>query len=249
MDVWTTFLLALGTALATGLGVIPVYAMGVGPRSLGLLWGVSAGMMAAISVLDLILPALDQPGPLGIGVGAGILFVAIAAIYLENRSNNGGDGHGHHLAGSDLSSLSLLLFLVFTVHSAPEGVGIGSALRESAAVGVIVTLAIAVHNIPEGTAVGVSLRADGVPLYKAMAAAVFTSLPQPLLAPLVFLVAVGPWLPAGMGFAGGAMLALVARDIVPEGLEEDVASFLVGVALGIGVAVALNLVFPVPTGI
>lgn len=161
-----------------------------------------------------------------------------------------GHAHGHAALGSQpLSSLSLLLFLVFTVHSAPEGVGIGSALKESSAIGLIVTFAIALHNVPEGTAIAVGLRADEVPLWRAVGAAVVTSLPQPLLAPIVFVVAVGPWLSVGMGFAAGAMLALVVRELVPEGLDADPRTFAVGVVTGLVLAILLNVLFPVPTGV
>lgn len=260
-----TFVLAALTALATGFGVLPVYGFRMGEKALGFLWGLSASVMAAISVLDLILPALRDPGFAGIGIGSGLIFVVLAAIWLDQREEahdhessdpqaglEEPDGHAHAhgaLGPNPLSSLSLLLFLVFTVHSAPEGIGIGSALKESSTVGLIVTFAIGLHNIPEGTAIAVGLRADGVPMGRAFVAAVVTSLPQPLLAPIVFLVVVGPWLSLGMGFAGGAMLSLVARELVPEGLENNVGTFALGVLAGLAVAILLNLAFPVPSGI
>lgn len=113
----------------------------------------------------------------------------------------------------------------------------------------MVVAAIALHNVPEGTAVAVGLRADEIPLRRAFLAAVATSLPQPLLAPAVFVVAVGPWLEAGLGFAGGAMLALVAREVVPEGWARDRRTFAAGSLLGVAGGVALNLVVPVPGGL
>lgn len=269
------FWLGLVTALATGLGALPVYWFDLSRRGLGLLWGLSAGIMAAISVLELLLPAADALVPLVLGGLAGVAFVLVAAerIHANNDAKaRDHDGHdhgdrpapphgdpqdppsglegGHHAIGATgLSGLSLLMFLVFTVHSAPEGVGIGSALREGTITGLIVVLAIAVHNIPEGTAVAVGLRADGVPLWKAVVMAITTSLPQPLLAPLVFLVAVGPLLPAGMAFAGGAMLALVAREVVPEGLRASPARFWLGSALGLGLGLLLDWGLRTPAGL
>lgn len=239
--------LGLLTALATGVGVLPVYLFTVGERGLGFLWGVSAGLMAAISVLDLIVPAIGTPTPLVVGALAGVGFVLVASKLLHAH-NDAHEAHGHvHRIGQDpISGLTLLMFLVFTVHSAPEGVGIGSALQAGTITGLIVVLAIAIHNVPEGTAVGVGLRSDGVPLGRAALYAIVTSLPQPLLAPLVFVVAVGPFLPAGMGFAGGAMLALVAQEVVPEGLAEDRGAFIIGAEVGLAVGLVLNIVLPVP---
>lgn len=251
MEVLRAAVLGLVTALATGLGVLPVYWLGMGSRGIGFLWGTSAGVMAAISVLDLLLPSLDDPIPLALGALAGILFVVFAAqrLHAGDPGDHPEDHAHHHLGRSEISSLSLLVFLVFTVHSAPEGVGIGAALREDAITGLVVVIAIALHNIPEGTAVAVGLRQDGVPVWKAAGWAVVTSLPQPVLAPLVFLVAVGPLLPAGMGFAGGAMLALVVREVVPAGHKESPWANVAGVLAGLVIAVALQLLLPVPGGI
>ncbi len=254
VDVLQAAGLGLVTALATGLGVFPVYWLGVGSRGIGFLWGTSAGVMAAISVLDLLAPSFDAPVPLALGTLAGILFVLLAAerLHAGDDHHDHDDQHGgrqHHLGRSQISSVSLLVFLVFTVHSAPEGVGIGAALREDAVTGLIVVIAIALHNIPEGTAVAVGLRQDGVPVWKAAGWAVVTSLPQPVLAPLVFLVAVGPLLPAGMGFAGGAMLALVVREVLPAGHAESPAANALGVLAGLAIALGLQLLLPVPGGL
>lgn len=246
--------LGLVTAVATGVGVIPVYLVDLGEQSLGGLWGVSAGVMATISVVELLQPGLDEPGVLAAGAGAGVVFVLLAARWLEDTSPGGEEAHaagvhshrGHQLGSSAVSSLSLLLFLVFTVHSAPEGVGIGSALKADAVAGLAVVTAIAVHNVPEGTAVAVGLHADGVPFGKAVGWAIVTSLPQPLLAPIVFLVAVGPWLTAGLGFAGGAMLALVATEVAPEGLGEDRVGFAVGSLIGLAGGLALHVLLASP---
>lgn len=206
--------------------------------------------MASISVIDLLLPAAREPAYLAGGAAAGVAFVLAAAAWLH-RDGGPADTHAHSHAVPDgtLSATSLLVFLVFTVHSAPEGVGIGSALREGTTLGLIVVGAIALHNVPEGTAVAVGMRADDVPLHRAFLGAVATSLPQPLLAPVVFLVAVGPWLEAGMGFAGGAMLALIAREVVPAGRDEDPGTFAAGAAVGLAVGIGLNLLVPVSPGL
>lgn len=275
MDIVLVVVLASATAVATGFGVLPVYWVRMGRRGLGAMWGLSAGIMGAISVLELLVPtALGEPVPLAVGAVLGVAFVLVATEVLDEvyphehgdvgHGDDDGDGPDHdqgpddptdpdpatgHHAPVRLSSLSLLMFLVFTVHSAPEGIGIGAALKASAVTGGLVTFAIALHNVPEGTAVAVGLRADGVPLGRAFLTAVVTSLPQPLLAPLVFLVAVGPFLPGGLGFAGGAMLALVVREVVPEGRAQDPDAFWLGLAAGLLLAAGLHFALPVPAGV
>jgi len=109
-----------------------------------------------------------------------------------------------------------------TVHSAPEGVAIGVAFgsREEG-LGVAVVSALAVHNIPEAIAITLALRANGVSTWKCLWWAMFTSLPQPLAAPVAawFIWIFEPLLPAGMGFAAGAMIFLVVDDLLPDALE------------------------------
>jgi zinc transporter ZupT len=65
------------------------------------------------------------------------------------------------------------------------------------------------------------LRARGVSLPRCAVYAVVTSLPQPLAAvPSFLLVSLfKPLLPIGLGFAGGAMIFLVAFELMPESLE------------------------------
>ena len=55
------FLVGAGTALATGIGAVPVALLGARARRLrpGLL-GIAAGVMAVAAIWGLLLPALDE---------------------------------------------------------------------------------------------------------------------------------------------------------------------------------------------
>ena len=53
-------LAATGTALATGLGAIPVFLLGARADALRpALWGLAGGVMAVASIVGLLKPALD----------------------------------------------------------------------------------------------------------------------------------------------------------------------------------------------
>ena len=110
---------------------------------------------------------------------------------------------------------------VMTVHSFTEGIGIGVAFGDGAQLGFVIALAIAVHNIPEGLAISLVLIPRGVSVRGAAGWSIFSSLPQPLMAvpAFLFVESFEPFLPAGLGFAAGAMLWMVAAELLPEALE------------------------------
>ena len=65
-------LAATGTALATGLGAIPVFLLGERAAALQpLLLGIAAGTMAVASVVGLILPGLDEGSASSVATGSG----------------------------------------------------------------------------------------------------------------------------------------------------------------------------------
>jgi ZIP family zinc transporter len=70
-----------------------------------------------------------------------------------------------------------------------------------------------------------------------------TSIPQPIGAPLAYLLVeqVEGLLPASFGFAAGAMLALVAWELLPDSLREDARGGLTGLVAGALAMVALGL--------
>ncbi|MEZ3118010.1 ZIP family metal transporter [Halobaculum sp. MBLA0147] len=133
----------------------------------------------------------------------------------------------------DLRKL-LLIFGILTIHSFPEGVAVGVSFADVGLDGglplfgvtvpllaVFMTVAISIHNIPEGVAVSIPLRSMGVDNWRLVAAAVFSSLPQPIGAAVAFLFVswARAFLPFGFGFAAGAMVFLVVSEFLPEALE------------------------------
>lgn len=88
--------------------------------------------------------------------------------------------------------------------------------------GLLITLVIALHNIPEGLAIASVLVPRGTNVWTAAAWAVFSSLPQPLLALPAFgaVEAFRPLFAVGLGFAAGAMLSMALKEMVPEAIED-----------------------------
>jgi zinc transporter, ZIP family len=231
VDVTTVFVAALATALATGLGALPLLAARAsGRQALGIANAAASGVMVGASA-SLFLEALDRSTwRTAAGVLAGVAFILLASVRLH-----------HHHPGLELGSLrgddatkALLIVAVMTVHSVAEGVGVGAAFADGQTLGILIAIAIAVHNIPEGLAISLVLVPRGTSVPVAAGWSIFSSLPQPLLAVPAFLFvdAFQGILPAALGFAAGAMVWMVARELLPEALEQAPRMLVLATAVG-----------------
>ena len=203
------------TALATGLGALPLLALrgDRGRRWLGVSNLVAAVMMTVASG-SLIWQGWDLgAGRTALGAVLGVVFIVLFLRLI-------GDGEGLEigsLAGADARK-ALVIVAVMTAHSASEGVGVGVSYGGGERLGILITVAIAIHNIPEGLAISLVLVPRGTSIRSAAWWSVFSSLPQPLIAPLAYLFVetFKGFLPAGLGFAAGAMLWMVWSELLPE---------------------------------
>jgi zinc transporter ZupT len=214
--VWVT-LAALVTALATGLGALPFVFVGdMSRRWLGVSNAIASGFMLSASGALLIEGAIR-------GVWRTVAGAAIGAIFIwgTHRALGGHDLELGQLRGADAMK-GVLIVSVMTLHSFSEGVGVGVSYGGGAELGIFITIAIAIHNIPEGLAISLVLVPRGASVRAAAGWSIFSSLPQPLVAGLAFLFVeqFRPFLAAGLGFAGGAMIWLVLAELLPDARSE-----------------------------
>jgi ZIP family zinc transporter len=214
-------LVAVLSDLATGLGVLPFAVMpSLSARWEGLANAFAAGMMLSASVFTLATKALERGSVAQVALGllAGAAFCGVTSRLIGRM-----DWTIEHLTGADARRAVLIVVAMF-VHSIPEGVaiGVGYATGELK-YGLLLGVAIAVHNIPEGAAVALPLRARGVSVAACAGYAILTSLPQPVFAVPAYLLVetFQTLLPASLGFAGGAMIYLVAAEMIPESLRKS----------------------------
>jgi ZIP family zinc transporter len=238
-------LAATGTAIATGLGAIPVFF--VGQRTAAwepALWGLAAGVMTVASILGLFKPALDEGSLAAVtaGLTAGIAFLLVTRLALSSSHS-----HVGQLRGADVRT-SILVFAVLFVHSLPEGFAIGTAYAsETAGLGLFVILAIALQNIPEGTSVAIPMADAGFSRRQQFWAAVATSAPQPVGAAVAFALVetVSGLLAVSFAFAAGAMLSLVVAELLPRTLAPGGWHGPIGLLGGAGVMLGLSAVLGV----
>lgn len=218
VSVFSVFLYALLTAVATGLGALPLLASGsMNGRWLGFSNAFAAGLMFAASLMLIYEGSVISVWKMLTGVALGAAFI----IFTRSRI----DGNEHEvigeLRGADAKK-ALLIVGVMTIHSFTEGVGVGVSFGGGKELGVFITAAIAVHNIPEGLAISLVLVPRGVSVLRAAGWSVFSSLPQPLMAVPAFLFVsfFEPLLPFGFGFAAGAMIWMIWKELMPEAVSE-----------------------------
>lgn len=238
-------LAACATTLATGLGAIPVFLLG--SRAEGLtpfLLGFAAGVMGVAAVAGLLIPAGEEGSAAAVlaGLAVGVGFLALA------RSRFDADAGFMGRTGPGART-SALVFLVLFVHSLPEGLAIGTAFAsDRSGLSLFVILAIAIQNVPEGTSVAIPMAEAGFGRARQFWAAVATSAPQPVGAVVAYLAVeeVGGLLPFSFAFAAGAMLALIAVEMLPQAYAprrpvQPTVGIAIGAAIMLGLSFALGV--------
>ena len=121
---------------------------------------------------------------------------------------------------------SVLLVLAITFHNIPEGLAVGVAFGGLAsgssamtlAGALTLTLGIGLQDFPEGAAVSIPLRREHMSRKKAFCIGQFSGMVEPIAAVIgaAAVVFITPILPFALSFAAGAMIYVVAEELIPE---------------------------------
>lgn len=247
-DFVTMLWVTTAAGAATGLGALPVlWRTSFSHRTYDAALGLASGIMIGASVFGLILPGMEEGTlaavMLGVFIGGFALLVAnrllphVHAVYL------GWLGHRGEADTIDEASpwrRAILVGAAIALHNAPEGLAMGVAFASGLEeVAVVLAVIIALQNVPDGFAFAVPL---GTTPTGRLSILVLTTLSGlvPQVAAAVFgftVVSVAAGLfPVAAGFAAGAMIAVVFRELVPMShghgyADEATAAFLIGFSL------------------
>jgi zinc transporter, ZIP family len=241
----------VGEALAWGLvaasslvvgGLIATYVR-ISPRTLALIMAFGAGVLLSAVAFELVQQAIETAGgirsmAIGLFAGSATFFVGDALI------DRMGGRDRKRSAGIRDDSRGLAIVLGTVLDGVPESIVLGMTLIGGGQIGITMLAAIFLSNLPEAIAATSGLRAGAEPWSRArvlrlwVLVTVVSGLAS--AAGYGFFGDVSPDLVAFvLGFAGGALLTMLADTLMPEAYENG--GPLVGVVTTFGFATAVAI--------
>jgi ZIP family zinc transporter len=257
--IWQALLATLFTWGLTALGAASVFLFKqFHQRVLDVMLGFAGGVMIAASFWSLLAPAIEYAENQGVAgwIPALIGFLAGA---LTLRGIDMVLPHLHPFAQMEEAEgvattwrRSALLVLAITLHNIPEGLAVGVAFGaaglglEEASLGGAVALALGIglQNFPEGIAVALPLRREKMSRLKSFWYGQLSAVVEPMAAVVgaAAVLLARPLLPYALSFAAGAMIFVVAEEVIPESQHAgngDLATM--GVIVGFAVMMTLDV--------
>jgi ZIP family zinc transporter len=258
-------LATLFTWAVTAAGAFVVlFTKSVGQRFLDGSLGMAAGVMIAASFWSLLAPAIEMAeagnGTFGwmphwvppvIGFVLGAVFLRVIDRLLPHMHPDLKVAEGVKTSWQR----STLLILAITIHNIPEGLAVGVAFGAAASMtgdamvaqlgsATALAVGIGIQNFPEGSAVALPLRREGMSRGRALWYGQLSGMVEPIAGVIgaVAVIAMSAILPYALAFAAGAMIFVVAEELIPESQSNnnvDIATM--GVIAGFAVMMSLDV--------
>ncbi|MDR0600062.1 MAG: ZIP family metal transporter [Treponema sp.] len=257
-------LATLFTYALTALGAATVFLFKtINRKVLDGMLGFAGGVMIAASFFSLLAPAISMAGAareegrglppwaaVVIGFCLGGLFLRFADFFLPHHHVGAAGNEGVKTSWGR----SVLLVLAITLHNIPEGLAVGvgfgavSLIPGASIAGALsLALGIGLQNFPEGAAVSIPLRREGMSRLKSFWIGQASGLVEPMAGVLgaILVLSARAILPYALAFAAGAMIFVVAEELIPEAYREGndhiaTSGILVGFALMMALDVGLG---------
>lgn len=268
LDFWVQALLAtLFTYGVTALGSALVFLFRTIERHVfNLMLGFASGVMIAASFWSLLAPAIDMANEQGaiawlvvaIGFALGGLFLYAADKTLPHMHF----GPEHEVEGIHTKlKRNILLVFSITLHNIPEGLAVGVAFGAiqytsgdptAATLGAIgLALGIGIQNFPEGAAVSIPLREEGnISRKKAFLYGQASGIVEPIAGVIgaILVTSMEVILPYALAFAAGAMIYVVAEELIPEAQQRQTAKGAHFAVLGVMTGFIVMMILDVALG-
>ncbi|MBP5308832.1 MAG: ZIP family metal transporter [Clostridia bacterium] len=218
--------------------------------------GFAAGIMIAASVWSLLIPSIEGSESYGrwsflpavIGLILGGLFLVVLDKAVPHFHSGINQEEGPNVA----IRKPIKMFLAMTIHNVPEGLAVGFAFgaaaftgtREATISALGLSIGIAIQNFPEGAAVALPLKRATGSSVKAFLFGAGSGAVEPVAAVAGYFMASAlySWQPWLLAFAAGAMIFVVAEDLIPDAkLNDNPHLGTWGVMAGFAVMMALDV--------
>lgn len=257
--VWMTILgfAIIFLATTSGAALVFFFKKDISDRTNALFLGFAAGIMIAASVWSLLIPSIEGAAadygewnflPAVLGFIAGGLFLVV----LDKVVPHFHAGISQEEGPASALNKPIKMFLAMTIHNIPEGLAVGFAFGAAAVVGTQeasvaalgLAIGIAVQNFPEGAAVSLPLQKATGSSGKSFLFGMGSGAVEPVAAVIGYflastLIKAQPWL---LAFAAGAMIFVVAEDLIPDAkFEKNPHLGTWGVMFGFVIMMALDV--------
>lgn len=236
---------SLVAGLATCFGCLIVLLLGnPKEKTLSALFGLAAGIMLAVVVLDLLPSSLEQGTfrQTAVGFSIGIILMLILDIVLSqifSPAKRDLDQRAYFL------KMGYLVAIGIALHDLPEGIAIAAGYSANKHLGIFIALAIGLHNIPEGMATATPLKIGGVAPLNIFLLNVLVSLFTPMGAflGLALMKISSNYIAILLAVAAGAMTFIVKNELLPESRKRHPNYSTLGGIIGFIFILGLSIVY------
>ena len=220
------------------LGAVLAFTVPIGNRLLGMITGFGVGVLISAVAYELVEQAVIASAnsfAIAAGFASGALVFYAGDLLIDRR-----------IAGAQGGGGGLAIVLGAVLDGIPESVVIGASLLTEDEASVAVIVAVFLSNIPEAIAASSDLVRGGWSKARILLLWVVVVATSTLAAGIGYAAlsgASGDWIAAIQAFAAGAILTMLADEMMPDAFEFTHHRKSVGLAVAFGFAVAASLSF------
>lgn len=218
-------------ATTAGSALVYFFKHDIPKRTNAIILGFAAGVMIAASVWSLLIPSINAAeSTFGawswVPATIGFLLGGVFLVLLDHLLPHFHPGTGHEEGPHVKVRKSTRLFLAVTIHNIPEGLAVGLAFGAAAVSGepsayyaaLGLAIGMSIQNFPEGAAIALPMKVATGSKHKSFLYGMGSGAIEPLAAIFGFFLStelsmLQPWF---LGFAAGAMIFVVAEDLIPD---------------------------------
>lgn len=223
------------TGLTTMVGAGATLFVGTpGKKLMAFYLGLSAGMMALVTALDLLPASLRDGDVYGtlLGAAMGLIFLMVVQKLMDRFYPH------HHVGEMNATSWrksGWMMTMAIALHHIPEGIAIGAGFHAHHSIGAMIALSMSLHNIPEGIGLSAPLLMGELGRWRILFISFLISLCIPLGAWLgeLYFTATPQAITFGMAFACGAMAYIIIKEMGPTSLRLHPLSAQIGMVVSL----------------